>query len=43
MLNQSKPTGVNFNKSLVEVWVNFGRYLVLGNQRFKKEQKLADI
>ena len=31
-LNYSKPTVVIFGKSLVEVWVNFGRYLVLGNQ-----------
>ena len=30
--NRSKSTGVIFGKNMVKVWVNFGRYLVLGNQ-----------
>ena len=39
----SKPTGVNFNKSLVGVWVNFGRYLMLGNQPVKESRFLSKI
>ena len=32
----SKSTVAEFGKNLVGVWVNFGRYLVLGNQWFAK-------
>ncbi len=40
-LNYSKPAVVIFGKSLIEVWVNFGRYLTLGNQWIVILQKLA--
>jgi len=33
---QSYSTEVKFCKNLVKVWINFGRYLVAGNQRVEK-------